>query len=82
MLFCILTQHIIQSGCNPDVLLLATALTSGGCSEGLIGNSRVGRSVSVPATLSENCIFASEVRSRQVLFRYIQALKLRWSTFS
>jgi len=50
----------VQSGCNPDVFLFATALTSGGCSEGLIGNSQVRRPVSVPVTLTENCNSASE----------------------
>lgn len=71
MPFCVLVQHTIQSGCNPDVLLLATALTSGGFSKGLICNSQVGRPVSVPVTLTKNCNFASKVRIRQVLFRYI-----------
>lgn len=77
MPFCVVMQHTIQSGCSPDVLLLATALTSGRCSKGSICNSQIGKFVSVLVSLTENCSFASEVRIRQVLFRYIQALKLR-----
>lgn len=54
-------QHSMQSDYNPDVLLIATALTSGGCSKALICNFQAGRSVSVPITLTKNCNFASEV---------------------
>lgn len=45
---CVLMQHRIQSGSNPYVQLLDTALTSGGFSEDLVYYFRVGRLVSVP----------------------------------
>lgn len=48
MPFCVLLEHRIQSGSNTYVLLLDTALTSGGFSKDLVYYFQVGRLVSIP----------------------------------